>query len=210
MTPRQRQAFIFYSTLIPIVMLSLFIMSTVVAQEPEVKYSREPHKAYEHAANNAIAAKGVCGTLTYTRSGEFETRGVTYQAPAITARFVLCPAPTPGPEPSVEPTPAITVAPPPTPEPVPTSAPPQFASVSVTWEVPTHRENGAPLDAYSHFDLEVFLNGELLSIITISDPRSTEYVLSGLAPGDYTFYMRTVDLYSNASALSNYAVITIE
>ena len=76
---------------------------------------------------------------------------------------------------------------------------------TVSWSIPTERENGSILtiDEIAGYEVVMSQEGRAPIISTVSGGSTTEYVVSGLDQGLYQFQVRTVDKDGLQSVLSN-------
>ena len=76
---------------------------------------------------------------------------------------------------------------------------------TVSWSIPTERENGSSLtiDEIAGYEVVMSREGRAPIISTVSGGSTTEYVVSGLDQGLYQFQVRTVDKDGLQSVLSN-------
>jgi hypothetical protein len=102
-----------------------------------------------------------------------------------------------------------------TPAPAPTpSAESQTQSITLSWNIPSTRENNLPLQLseISAYQIYYFLDGSDQNdgqTVTINDPIITEYTTPQLSSGTYYFAMVTIDTQGNYSDLSDYVVAII-
>ncbi len=90
-----------------------------------------------------------------------------------------------------------------------TEAEVSVASLTLSWSVPSFRENGETLELYEINGYEILFKkvGEPLYYSeNITDAQTTELVLSGLNSGDYEFKIAAID---SEGLYSSYAVATV-
>lgn len=115
------------------------------------------------------------------------------------------PVPEPIPEPAPEPTPEP--APEPTPEPIPEPEPTPV-EITLSWNMPTTRENGDALLAseIAGYEIYYFLEGTPEAageIVAINNGNTTQHSLTINQPGTYIFAISTIDLDGLQSDISD-------
>ncbi|MGS2724267.1 fibronectin type III domain-containing protein [Porticoccus sp. GXU_MW_L64] len=119
------------------------------------------------------------------------------------------PAPTPQPTPDPDP------APQPTPDPDPDPAPnPQPATFSATlsWNIPSNRENGDSLELYEIGGYEIqykLASDSQYTSVLVNDETRDNYEITGLSAGTYEFRIATFDIDNVYSQFSSPQSATI-
>lgn len=137
--------------------------------------------------------------------------------PAPEPESIIESEPEPMPEPELEPEPI----PEPESEPVPEQEPvvtpeptaePTNNSVSLSWNTPTQREDGAPLSVSEINSYEIYYttDGNQSGTIFVDDPTVSSYTLQSLLPDIYHFSIVTVDRDGIKSELSEIVSATIQ
>ena len=87
-------------------------------------------------------------------------------------------------------------------------------TVTLSWSVPTVREDGSPLllTEISRYEIYYFVEGDPVSdaVINIDEPSATEHSVEGLSSGTYHFSIATFDESGQSSAISETVSATIE
>ncbi|MEM8498756.1 MAG: hypothetical protein AAF542_12085 [Pseudomonadota bacterium] len=129
------------------------------------------------------------------------------------------PAPAPAPAPTQEPVTTVAAAPTPAPaprqEPTPAPAPepePVTGSASLSWSIPTKRENGDSLALNEIASYEIYVTAENAGTsrtIRVDNRTQTKYTVSPLDSDTYFFSMVTIDSEGMYSELSQVVSKTI-
>lgn len=83
-------------------------------------------------------------------------------------------------------------------------------SATLTWDIPTHNNDGSALDNLSAFRVIYGQSqADMDKSIVVSNPGISSYVVDGLAPGTYFFKVRTVNAQGVESSDSNIASIVL-
>lgn len=143
------------------------------------------------------------------------------QAPenTVAAAPKPAPAPAPAPAPRQEPTTTVAAAPAPAPAPAPRQEPtpapepePVTGSASLSWSIPTKRENGESLALNEIASYEIYVTAENAGTsrtIRVDNRNQTKYTLSPLDADTYFFSMVTIDSEGMYSELSQVVSKTI-
>ncbi len=137
--------------------------------------------------------------------------------PTVAAKPTPAPAPAPAPAPRQEPQTTVAAAPTPAPAPQqePTPAPepaPVTGSASLSWSIPTKRENGEALALNEIASYEIYVTAENAGTsrtIRVDNRNQTKYTLSPLESDTYFFSMVTIDSEGMYSELSQVVSKTI-
>lgn len=133
--------------------------------------------------------------------------------PTIAAKPTPAPAPTPAPRQEPETTVAAAPAPAPAPTPAPAPEPePVTGSASLSWSIPTKRENGESLALSEIASYEIYVTAENAGTsrtIRVNNRNQTRYTLSPLDADTYFFSMVTIDSEGMYSELSQVVSKTI-
>ena len=70
--------------------------------------------------------------------------------------------------------------------------------IVLTWDTPTHREDGAQIEQIDHFNLYTSINNTAQPVTQL-DGASTTYQLDDAEPGNYTFNISTVEFGQEGS-----------
>ncbi len=93
------------------------------------------------------------------------------------------------------------------------STPPK-ASATLSWNIPSARTNGDPLQLseINGYEIYYFLEGtpsDQGEVVSINDPSTTNYTTPALDPGTYYFSIVSIDSSGLHSDLADYITITI-
>lgn len=85
-----------------------------------------------------------------------------------------------------------------------------LGAVTLSWVPPTTNSDGSALDDLAGYRIYYGTDaGDLGTIVPVTNPGLTEYVIDNLAAGTYYFVVRAVDYAGNQSANSNMASKTL-
>ena len=82
-------------------------------------------------------------------------------------------------------------------------------TASLAWTAPTTYEDGSPLTDLAGHNIYIDYGSGFVKIKTLNDPLQTDYMVTNLIPGTYTFAVTAFDSEGIESSYSNTATLTI-